>query len=125
MVLLDFKAQGGIVPTETEASEKVTINRCRYPNVLFSNVIRPLLATKGRSLNKDQLTEGVKKDEEIHATIDLEYNKEDVGHYSHNLFPEIPSGRSNNPSVFGEISWQKSVEAFVKLTGEYDRYFYM
>jgi len=125
LVLLDFKAQGGIVPTETEASEKVTINRCRYPNVLFSNVIRPLLATKGRSLNKDQLTEGVKKDEELHDTIALEYNKEDAGRYSRNVFPEIQSGRSNNTSVFGEISWQKSAETFIKLTGEYNKCFYM
>ena len=48
LVLVDFKAIGGIVPTETEASEKVTINRRRYLNVLFSNVIRPLLATRGQ-----------------------------------------------------------------------------
>ena len=59
--LVDFKAIGSIVPTETEASEKVTINRCRYLNIIFSNVIRPLLATRGQSLNKYQLIEGVKK----------------------------------------------------------------
>ena len=104
LVLVDFKAICCIIPTETEASEKVTINRRRYLNVLFSDIIRPLLATRGQPLNKDHLKEGVKKDEELHATIALEYNKEDVKHYSRNTFPEIRSSRINNASVFGEIS---------------------
>jgi len=53
--LIDVKVICGIVTTEMDASEKVTINRRRYLNVLFSNVIYPLLATRGQSLNKDQL----------------------------------------------------------------------
>ena len=61
LILVDFKPQGGIVPIETEASNKVAINRRRYLNVLFSDVIHPLLTTRCQSLNKDQLTEGVKK----------------------------------------------------------------
>ena len=38
-------------------------------------MVRPLIATKGKSLTKDQLIEGMKQDESLHTLIATEYNK--------------------------------------------------
>ena len=47
-----------------------------------------------------------------------------MGYYNHNAHPHIHSGRSNDASVFLEITWQKSQEIFGRLTGENDKAFY-
>ena len=98
--------------TETE-SEPVTcvINRRRYFNVIFSDVVRPIIATKGMSLTKDQLTEGLKQDQTLHTLIADEYNSIKL-EYSGNAHPDIEQGPNSDASKFDVITWQKSKRVF-------------
>ena len=100
-----------------------TINRRRYLNVIFSDLIRPLLATKGMSLTKGELTEGLKQDQILHTKIAEEYNK-DIPEYAGNAFPDIAQGRMINASYYDKINWQKSKATFTCLSNEYDKVFY-
>jgi len=79
-----------------------TINRRRYLNVIFSDLIRPLLATKGMSLTKGELTEGLKQDQILHTKIAEEYNK-DIPEYAGNAFPDIAQGSMINASYYDKI----------------------
>ena len=54
----------------------VKVNRKRYLNVLFSESIRPLLATRGRSLTKEELTLGMATDQGLHEKISASYKDE-------------------------------------------------
>ena len=55
--------------TKPEFTRANRINRKRFINVLFSSTIRPLLATRGVPLTKDELTMGFKTDELMHREI--------------------------------------------------------
>ena len=48
--------------------------RWQFLNVLFCNNIHPHVVSKGKSLYKDKLTEGLKTDEKLHELIATEYN---------------------------------------------------
>ena len=100
-----------------------TINQRRYLNVIFSDVIRPLLATKGASLTKDQLTNGIKQDQILHTKISEEYNK-DTPEYASNAFPDIVQGHLSDAGIFDQINWQKSKATFTFLSNAYDKIFY-
>ena len=64
-----------VTETESESSNVSCVINCRrYFNVIYSDVIRPIIATKGMSLTKDQLTEGLKQDQTLHTLIANEYN---------------------------------------------------
>ena len=100
-----------------------TINQRRYLNVIFSDVIRPLLATKGASLTKDQLTDGIKQDQILHTKISDKYNK-DTPEYASNAFLDIVQGCLSDVGIFDQINWQKSKATFTSLSNEYDKVFY-
>ena len=82
-----------------------------------------LLATKGMSLTKGELTEGLKQDQILHTKIAEEYNK-DIPEYVGNAFPDIAQGRMINASYYDKINWQKSKATFTSLSNEYDKVFY-
>ena len=100
-----------------------TINRRHYLNVIFSDVIRPLLATKGASLTKDQLTDGIKQDQILHTKISDKYNK-DTPEYARNAFRGIVQGHLSNAGIFDQINWQKSKATFTSLSNEYNKVIY-
>ena len=97
------------------------INRLRYFNVIFSNECREPLSMRGENLTKDELTEGIKTDEELHKLIIKEYNNPD----KHNEFawPQLRCGVDGDP-VFdpkkGPIVWTQSVEALKKVLKDYE-----
>ena len=86
-------------------------------------MVRPLIATKGKSLTKDQLTEGMKQDENLHTLIATEYNK-NIPEYAGNAHPDVEEGRNSNPGSYSPIAWQKSKTTFTSLCNEYDKCFY-
>ena len=57
-----------VVETFAEETIKCVINRRRYLNVIFSDTVRQLMATRGASLDKDELTCGLKTDQLLHTT---------------------------------------------------------
>ena len=82
----------------------------------------PLIATRGASLDKDDLTCGLKTDQLLHMTIATEYNtNSDI--YSGNAHPYV-GGCNTDASIYDDISWQKSKKVFTELTNEYDKVFY-
>ena len=109
---------------DVDSSKKIVLNRRRYLNVLFSDTIRPHVALKGKSLSKDDLTAGLKTDQELHMLISEEYNTPNVALYSGNAFPLLKLGRNCDASVFDEITWQKSLQLFKHLSNEYDKCFH-
>ena len=74
------------------SSNRCRINRRCYLNVTFSDNVRPDIATKGASLNKNELTEGLKQDQTLHTLISDEYNKL-IPEYAGDAFPDIKKGR--------------------------------
>ena len=89
--------------TETESEPTCVINRRRYFNVIFSDVVRPIIATKGMSLTKDKLTEGLKEDQTLHTLIVNEYNSIKP-EYLGNAQPDIEQGRNSDASKFDAIT---------------------
>ena len=49
------------------------LNRRCYLNVIFGDVVRPMLATRGQPLSKEELTAGIKMDDNLHKSIATEY----------------------------------------------------
>lgn len=96
------------------SSSRCRINRRRYLNVMFSDIVRPAIATKGASLTKDQLTEGLKQDQILHTLISGEYNKQ-IDEYAGDAFPDIEKGRYSDAGLFVPITWQKSKQTFTAL----------
>ena len=101
-----------------------SINRKRYLNVIFSDTVRPNITLLGASLDKDDLTAGLKQDQTMHTIIAGEYNKKNVKAYDGNAFPDIVFTRNLEANVFADIDWQKSKETFSLLSNEYDKCFY-
>ena len=110
-------AEGNLIVEESPEANRHVVNKMRYINVLFSPLIRPILETKGRALNKDELTEGIKQDEPLHRQIITEYNTDD----DHNEdFWSIPGYRAN-PELDGKpITWEQSKKIMAELTKEYE-----
>jgi len=97
------------------------INRLRYFNVIFSDECRQPLSMRGENLTKDQLTEGMKTDEELHRLIVKQYNNPD----KHNEFawPQLRRGVDGDPAFDpkkGPIVWMQSVEALKKVLKDYE-----
>ena len=107
---------------ETKMS-KVLINNRRYLNVIFSDIVRPKLATLGEPLSKVELDAGLKKDQKFHELVVEEYNKSDVLEYGTNAFSYLIKGRSQPPSHFQPIEWLKSKDALKNLSNMYDECF--
>ena len=105
-------------PKKKEATKKkiVVINRKRFINVLFDEVFLPKLATRGKSLSKDQMTDGLKTDELLFRDFIVLYNnKED---YNDDEYPEL--GVKGDPSSFDAITWEAARTFFRSLLKDYD-----
>ncbi len=91
---------------------KLPVNKFRLANVVFGEICRPDMATRGRCLNKDELTEGKKTDEDLYKLVATEYNGEGVGtedEYGINVYASaIDIDASNHPSVFDKITWTEA-----------------
>ena len=102
-------------------NNNATMNRRRFINVLFGDVIRPKLATLGAPLERKELDAGLKTDQIFHEAVLTEYNNESIIKYGQNVFPNLSKGRSVSPSHFKEIhDWKKSRECLKELCREYD-----
>ena len=112
------------VPAGTGKSNRSIINRRRFINLLFSDMCRPGLALRGQSLNKDDLTAGLKTDQRLHELVSTEYNNKDVLSYGRNAFPNMKKGRNCDATIFDTITWQKSLSSFTSLCSEYDACFF-
>ena len=91
---------------DVEGKKKIFLNRRRFCNVLFSDKIRPHVALRGKSLGKDDLTAGLKTDQELHMLLAAEYNTP-LEEYGGNAFPLLKLGRNSDASIYDDITWQK------------------
>ena len=133
--IVEAKVSGSYVKLQQEAEDSMkrkidaknnnaTMNRRRYINVLFGDVIRPKLATLGTPLERKDLDKGIKTDQLFHEAVLTEYNNESIIEYGQNAFPNLTKGRSVPPSHFQEIDdWKKSRESLKHLCREYDKCF--
>lgn len=98
---------------------RVAMNRKRFINVLFGDVVRPKLATRGRTLTKEELTLGLKRDQRLHELIASEYNNpKRYNSTAHNV------GFKADASSFQAITWPRSRDLLSNLVGEYEKVFY-
>jgi hypothetical protein len=88
----------------------------RFLNVLMSTEFRPrLLQQLGRRLNKDDLEEGVKMNQEVFEFFLCEYNKTDK--YGDNHF--VVDGFDQDAAAFTPIresSWKKALDKFKEIS---------
>ena len=104
----------------------VRMNRKRFINILFSDIVRPVLADRGRPLTGRELTQGLKTDQIIHELIALEYNKVEMYVYNENAFPHLEIDGSVSTLFMqtrhnSNITWQKSKKTFSIMIHEYDK----
>ncbi len=100
-----------------KGGKRHSINKKRYINVLYSDIIRPRLEEKGRQLTKDELTEGIKQDENLHRAICGEYNKSEL--YAEDLHPDV--GMKGSAALDNKpIVWQQSKDFLNVLTKAYE-----
>ena len=73
------------------ASGKKTpkIDLFRFTNVLFGEKIRQSLMERGGNMNKEDLDEGKKKDQDLFEKLMAEYNDHNVIEYGESAFPRI------------------------------------
>ena len=90
---------------------------------MFSDSIRPQLATLGEKLERADLDTGLKKDQKLHMKIAEEYNKKGIFEYDNNAFPNLKKGRLLPPSQFQPIDWHKSKDVLGHMRREYDQCF--
>ena len=57
-------------------------------HVISSDIIWPHVVLKGKSLNKDDLTSGLKQDQTLHTLIALEYNTR-ISSYAYNVLTDV------------------------------------
>jgi hypothetical protein len=101
----------------------VVIKRKRLCNVLFSDKVRPKLATRAKSLTKEELTSKTKAGEELFKLVADEYN--DSSKYNEDAFPHLTgfNSKQGDPSTFAPIDWKKAKVSFGELMKDYENYF--
>ena len=96
------------------------INWKRYFNVLFSDEISPKLATRGKTLTKEQqMTAGLKPYELLHKEIIMEYNNKD----KYNKLAHHVACRSNPAICSIQSLGVQSKEMLATVIREYERSF--
>ena len=101
---------------------RLIINNRRYSNMIFGDKIRPRFATRGKPLTKDELTECLKTDHELHIHIAGEYN--DFEKYNNNAFLQLSKGSKTKAcSKFTPITPTQSATALKALPTDYDTIF--
>ena len=106
--------------TDKKKKRKSTVNRKRFYNVLFCDIISPSLSTVGEVLGKDKLTDGLKTDQVFHKKIACEYNTTSNSKYNDHTHPGLPN-KSKTVS-HNNITWQQSRITFKSLVKEYKDY---
>ena len=92
-----------VAETESEYSNVSCVVNCRrYFNIILSDIVRPIIVTKGMSLTKDQLTERLKQDQTLHTLIADEHNSI-IPEYSGNAHPDVEQRCNSDTSKFDNI----------------------
>ena len=108
--------------------EAIDINPYRLLNVLFGEICKPQLITRGKSLKKSELNDGKCTDEELFKKVLTEYNDTDNQDYDRWLWAivEIKGKRDGDPpNIFEPIdeeghNWKLLNAMFKKLMRIYD-----
>ena len=110
--------QHKIKPKKKEAPKKNSrANFKRFINALFSEDFAPKLATRGQSLTKDQMTDGIKTDELLFRDFIVLYNNKE--RFNDDEYPELQV--KGDPSSFDPItSWMDARTFFRKLMKDYE-----
>jgi hypothetical protein len=82
------------------------VNRYRLANVIFGDACRNCLENLGHTLNKDELTAGLKSDQTVYEAVALQYNDKDEYNDLQYTGISIPGG--TDPSIFQAISWDEA-----------------
>ena len=96
------------------------INQKRLVNVLFSDTIRQLFASRSVALTKDDLTNGFKTDKLIHCAIVKEYNNPELHNKDHYPHLKLTSQcyLQDKP-----IIWMQSKKYLAIIAKEYEEVF--
>lgn len=92
-------------------TSSVVINRYRLANVVFGDTCRPIVAKRGKCLDKDELTLGLKTDQKVYEIVAAEYNWIDTPEedpYGSIEYPYIVVDDCHQPSKFSTpVSWKE------------------
>ena len=108
---------------EVAVSTRISVNRKRLINVLFGDICRDDLANLGTTLERAELDNGKKKDQDFFELVAVEYNTKGVHAYDNDAYPHLKKGRSIPPNHFQEIDWIKCRELFKAICNDYDTCF--
>ena len=98
-------------------------NRKRYCNVIFSDHIAPLLARRGECLTKDEMTEGLKMDENLHREIVKDYN--DDSKHNEEAWPDVAPACPHPSDFDGPLLWTQSAAELKDIIREHEGVFWM
>lgn len=121
-ILANKKEFPGVKKVETKTEKRSYVNPKRFCNVILSDAIRPLFATRGEPLSKDDLRKGLKTDEILHRNITKEYNNPEK--HNTDAHPRLQNCGGDPSKLTGQIQWDQSSKTFKDLTREYENSFY-
>ena len=112
--------------SSVKKKQNVRMNRNRFCNVLFGDVCRNDVATRGASLTADEQTLGLKTDQLLHEKICCEYNS--IHKYNEHAFPALKheekgKGNRDDPGNFLPIKWLQSKTELDKFLSQYEKCF--
>ena len=82
--------------------------------------MRNLLATCGKILTAEELTNGLKTNQVLFGKSAFEYNLKNVPAYDTDAFPNLECGANFFISSGGDMTWQKLLEVFKDLSNKYE-----
>ena len=115
----DGSADGG--GSSTDSGCRLTINRKRLANVLFSDKVKPKYAQRGGGLDRAALQNGEKTDQKMVELIIDEYNNSDVDEYGKHAHDNVTWEK--DASDFTPISradWKKVLRVINSVNAEYE-----
>ena len=101
---------------EEKTTKQSLVNQKQYCGVIFSDEVWLLLMTKRESLSKDELTEGLKTNENLHQAIAEAYNNTEK--YNDNAYPHLNNCRGHPQTFAGSIIWEQSKSMLRDLVKE-------
>ena len=84
--------------------KQIKSNRPCYLNIILSDVVCPLLATRGQTLTKEKLIDSLKTNQKMPKKITETYTKWGVEAYDNNAFPFLPEFQKKSNQLIGNTA---------------------
>ncbi len=102
----------GVAPVNDEEAN-INWNVPRSLNVIFSNKFANCFAMCGKSLDKEELDNGIAVNELLFIDVMVAYNDSSNAAYGNLAYPSVP--RIHHPSMFDAFSTNKSWKVHEKV----------